>query len=148
MSAQADLELIRIRDAQDIDALNAELRAGGLPEANAAGVTLFKFARPTREVVGYVGLEGSAPDVLLRSFMVRPAERGARLGSAMLASILAEVRGRGAKRVWLLTTTAAGFFSKNNFQECERSAAPASILATEEFASVCPATAICMRKDL
>jgi N-acetylglutamate synthase-like GNAT family acetyltransferase len=148
MSAPRDLELVQIGDTSDVAALNAALRAAGLPEANADRVDLFKFVRPSREGAGYAGLEGQAPDILLRSFVVRDGERGAGVGAAMLASVLAEVRSRSAKRVWLLTTTAAAFFSKTGFQKIERSAAPAAISETEEFASVCPATAICMWKDL
>ncbi len=148
MSAPRDLELVPIGDASDVAALNAALRAAGLPEANADRVDLFKFVHPSREVAGYAGLEGEAPDILLRSFIVRDGERGAGLGAAMLASVLAEVRSRSATRVWLLTTTAAAFFSKNGFQKIERAAAPATISKTEEFASVCPSTAICMWKDL
>lgn len=148
MSRLQTFELARIIDGRDAAVLNAELRAAGLPAADVDRVRLFKFACPSRGVVGYAGLEGEAPDVLLRSFVVRDTERGAGIGSAMLESVLTEVRGKGAKRVWLLTTAAAGFFSKNKFQKSERSAAPASIAATEEFASICPASAICMWRDL
>jgi amino-acid N-acetyltransferase len=148
MNATRDLKLVRISHARDVDAFNAALRAAGLPPANAERVEVFKFVRSSGEAVGYAGLEGSAPDFLLRSFVVRDPERGAGIGSALLQSLVTEARVKGAKRFWLLTTTAAAFFSKNGFQKIERAAAPAAISETDEFASVCPSTAICMWKDV
>jgi amino-acid N-acetyltransferase len=44
----------------------------------------------------------------------------------------------------LLTTTAAPFFTRFGFTSAARDAAPAALRATAEFASLCPASAVCM----
>jgi amino-acid N-acetyltransferase len=46
--------------------------------------------------------------------------------------------------VFLLTTTAPGFFAGLDFVPCERDRAPAALRATPEFAVVCPSSAACM----
>ncbi|MGR8918854.1 MAG: hypothetical protein ACU85V_04495, partial [Gammaproteobacteria bacterium] len=48
--------------------------------------------------------------------------------------------------VSLLTETAAAFFEHLGYSRAPRAAAPATIAATAEFASLCPDTAVCMRR--
>jgi arsenate reductase len=51
-------------------------------------------------------------------------------------------------RIYLLTTTAAGFFGKRGYLPADRDQAPAGIRATREFSGVCPASAAFMVKHL
>jgi amino-acid N-acetyltransferase len=50
--------------------------------------------------------------------------------------------------VFLLTTTAERFFPRFGFEEIARDEVPASVQASVEFQSACPASAIVMRKRL
>ena len=55
---------------------------------------------------------------------------------------------RGVQELCLLTTTAEHFFERLGYQRAEREAAPASIRGTSEFTTLCPASAVFMRKRL
>ncbi|HEV2546459.1 MAG TPA: arsenic resistance N-acetyltransferase ArsN2 [Stellaceae bacterium] len=98
--------------------------------------------------VGFAGLEVCGADALLRSVVVPAERRGQGHGRAILAWMLDQARRLGVRRVFLLTTTAVDFFAAADFTRIARDAAPASIRATSEFASLCPATAACMMKPL
>jgi amino-acid N-acetyltransferase len=50
--------------------------------------------------------------------------------------------------VFLLTTTAEGFFPRFGFEAVRHADVPASVQASVEFQSACPASAIVMRKRL
>jgi amino-acid N-acetyltransferase len=92
-------------------------------------------------VAGGVGLEGLGPEVLLRSLAVAVDYRRAGLGSHLLVSAEKAAAAGGAKRIFLLTTTAKEFFASRGYREIPRKRAPAPIRATEEFATLCPASA-------
>jgi arsenate reductase-like glutaredoxin family protein len=54
----------------------------------------------------------------------------------------------GARRAWLLTTSAAAFFQKAGFKVMPREQAPSAILATREAASLCPASSILLSRAI
>lgn len=85
---------------------------------------------------------------LVRSVAVRPIHRGKGYATRVMRSLETHARHRGIDRLFLLTTTAAGFFSRLHFERCERSLAPESMRASSQFAGLCPSTAVCMCKDL
>lgn len=99
-------------------------------------------------VAGGVGLDGMGPELLLRSLVVAPAERGSGLGRALLAAIEEMARDSGAESLFLLTETAARFFAGRGFLDLSREQAPACIRQTAEFAVLCPASARLMVKTL
>jgi amino-acid N-acetyltransferase len=55
---------------------------------------------------------------------------------------------RGTHTAFLLTTTAENFFPKLGFEQIVRDDVPASVQASIEFQSACPASAVVMRKRL
>jgi amino-acid N-acetyltransferase len=55
---------------------------------------------------------------------------------------------RGIKTLYLLTTTAAQFFSRLGYEAIPRSEAAAAIAATAQFSDLCPASSTLMRKVL
>jgi amino-acid N-acetyltransferase len=85
---------------------------------------------------------------LLRSVVVERSSRGRGYGAALCAALERRARDEGVGTLYLLTTTAAEFFSARGFTEIERDDAPAAIRRTTQFADRCPATATCMRKRL
>jgi arsenate reductase len=97
-------------------------------------------------VVGAGGLEPAGGAALLRSVVVAPNERGHGTGQALVARLLEVARARGIDSLWLLTTTAPGFFADLGFRRRERDSAPPGIRATEEFTSCCPASATLMSR--
>ena len=55
---------------------------------------------------------------------------------------------RGAKALYLLTTTAEGYFPSFGFSLTSREAVPDDVRATAEFQGACPASATVMVRTL
>jgi mannose-6-phosphate isomerase-like protein (cupin superfamily) len=62
--------------------------------------------------------------------------------------MVVHARSRRIDRLYLLTTTATGFFSKLGFAQTDRASVPEALRATTQFASVCPSSSICMTKGI
>ena len=132
------------------EALAGLLARAGLPHADLTPAHLpdFLALRDGDALVGAVGLEVYGPDALLRSLVVAPERRGEGLGAGLVDAIEAHARRRGVEVLWLLTETAEGFFATRGYARAERASAPEAIRSTAEFAALCPASAVCMRKPL
>lgn len=147
---RADFDLVAPGPAA-FAALVALLADSGLPVEDLDGLDPAQFrvalSRDGR-VAGGVGLETIEKAALLRSLVVDPAQRGTGLGHALVESALELARERGVAEVWLLTTTADRFFERLGWRRVERSSAPAGIRATAEFSTLCPASSVCMVRDL
>jgi amino-acid N-acetyltransferase len=124
----------------------AMLQAAGLPEADVSEENLqhFFYAPHEESAVGLVGLELYGREALLRSLVVRQLERGKGLGLALVRHAEAYAASRGVRSMYLLTLTAETFFQRLGYARLDRSAAPASIQRTSEFASLCPASSAFM----
>ena len=96
------------------------------------------------QTVGFGGYELHGEDALLRSVVVLPALRGRGLGHDVAESVLRQAAQAGARRVYLLTTSAAPFFERLGFSRSERAAAPESIRSTRQATSLCPSSAALM----
>jgi amino-acid N-acetyltransferase len=105
-------------------------------------------ARHNAHLVGAAALELYADGALLRSVAVDPSVQGQRVGHKLTQAALEMAQQRGVETVFLLTTTADGFFPKFGFERVTRSDVPASVQASIEFKSACPASAVVMRKRL
>ena len=106
-------------------------------------------ARDNERVVGAAGLESYADGALLRSVVVAAEAHGHGLGHRLTEAALTIARDRGDSTVFLLTTTAEGFFSRFfGFERISRDEVPLSVRQSVEFTSACPASATVMRKRL
>jgi uncharacterized membrane protein YbaN (DUF454 family)/N-acetylglutamate synthase-like GNAT family acetyltransferase len=142
---------VRYEDATaaDLPAILALLEALGLPTADVGGAgQLFLVARANGAVVGCVALEPHGADVLLRSLAVSPARQGNGIGRVLHAQALARASALGLRTVYLLTTSAERLFAREGYARIDRSAVPAAIRATAEFAALCPASAACMCRSI
>jgi len=143
-TSQPSIESARPEDATVIAAL---LREAGLPHEDfAAHLANFFVARAGGAVVGAIGYEDYGADALLRSLVVAPAQRGGGLGDHLVRELTSLAQARGVQRLYLLTTTAEKFFSARGFTRIDRAAAPPVVTGTEEFRSLCPASAVCMTR--
>lgn len=97
---------------------------------------------------GVVGLELYQPVALLRSLAVASRSRGRGVGSKLLAEAERYARAREVKEIYLLTTTAERFFARSGYERVLREAAPQAIRETQEFSSLCPVSAVVMRKRI
>ncbi len=141
-------------------ALEAERLAdlGGLEEAlNRAGLPVADLDRPGRVffrfsseggTVGFGGLEGNAPDMLLRSVAVAPGNQNQGHGGRIVAALERDAAALGATRLHLLTNTAARVFRGRGYEPADRRDAPAPVVACEQFRSLCPASASYLVKRL
>lgn len=98
-------------------------------------------------VAGLETFQGSR-EGLLRSVAVSLALRGRGVGASLVVAIEAKARMLGLGRLWLLTTTAPDFFRRLGYAGSERTEAPEAVQQSNEFKSLCPASAVCLSKRL
>jgi N-acetylglutamate synthase-like GNAT family acetyltransferase len=139
------------------EAVSALVRGAHLPDIGATFPTEYVVAQRGPvigatvvgvAVVGVAGIEVYGTDALLRSVAVADAVRNRGLGRDLVRNRLEAARTRGLRAVYLLTTTAPGFFEGLGFERVPRASAPASVQASEEFASLCPDSAVCLKYPL
>ena len=99
-------------------------------------------------IIGVIGIEMYQENGLLRSLAVHPAYRKKGVGSCLTRKIESLAMQKGLKTVYLLTATAADFFSKIGYEVTQRKKVPKSIEQTEEFKNICPVSAACLFKVL
>jgi amino-acid N-acetyltransferase len=150
MSGSAGTErgpVVRPAGESDYPAVAELLQAAGLPLAGVPrSLTGFYVAEERGRVLGAVGLELHGGDGLLRSAVVAPAARGTGIGLTLVDRILTDARRRGLGAVYLLTTTAEGYFPRFGFSRVAREEVPDPVQASVEFREACPASAVVMRK--
>ncbi len=100
------------------------------------------------KVIGCVGVETYDYSGLLRSLAVNNDFRGQGIGKRLVVEAETWAKKNKLKNLYLLTTTASGFFPKINWTHIDRTAVPESIKSSTEFVSICPSTAVCMIKEL
>jgi amino-acid N-acetyltransferase len=142
--------LIRPASPADYSGLLALLDEAGLPKDDLTGARLDGFLVLARggRLEGAVGLERYGPVALLRSLAVAAKLRGAGMGRRLVDALETRAREAGVEQLWLLTTTADGFFARLGYARADRADAPDAIRGSSEFAGLCPASAICMTKRL
>lgn len=120
---------------------DADLTEEGVEEQFNSG---FVVAEIEGRIVAAAGLETYDVYGLLRSVVVSPDLRGRGVGEALVRDRLAWAAGHGLQQVYLLTTTAAPFFSRLGFSSISREAVPEAAQRSPEFAGICPSTATVM----
>jgi len=108
----------------------------------------FLVLREKGQVIGVVGVEVFGRFGLLRSLAVDSRYR--RKGFASQLAEKAEEYAASLKieTLYLLTTTAEGFFSRLSYLRVQRDSAPPPVQGTAEFKNLCPVSAVCMVKNL
>lgn len=126
------------------------LEAAALPTSDLTDAHMDDFFYMGSRVApsGLVGLEFLGGDALLRSLAVAPDQRGAGLGSALLDVAENHARARGARSIFLLTTTAEHFFKRQGYSPADRATAPPAVRNSCEFADLCPASSAFLIKHL
>ncbi len=141
--------VVRAASAADYDQVVRLLVAADLPTAGLKrSLPDFLVAEEDGRVVGVAGLEVYGDAALLRSAVVEPSRRGGGLGNGLVSALLAHAGGRGVREIYLLTTTAEGYFPRFGFIRVGREAVAPTVRASEEFRGACPDSAVAMRKIL
>lgn len=147
---------IRPATIADLPAVVALLTSAGL-QPNAVEAQFgpqFAVATDdaTQAIIGVAGVEvyrDVASDIgLLRSAAVDDAWRGQGVGSALTTERLAWAEKEQLSAIFLLTETAADFWSRFGFIHIARDAAPAALRASHEWKQGCPESAVAMALKL
>ena len=139
-----------IRQRPPLASVKALLETANLPTADLTDPHCEHFfywgtaAAPT----GLVGLELLGEVALLRSLVVSPDARSSGMGTALVQLAERHARANGVRAIYLLTTTAEGFFSRRGYSPVARDSAPEAIRSTREFAGICPASSAFLSKTL
>ena len=99
-------------------------------------------------VIGVAGVEEHGQHGLLRSVAVDPAARGRGIAERLLDACVEWARAMGKETLYLLTTTADGYFARHGFEPVERAAVPDAVRASSEFSETCPSSATVMLRTL
>lgn len=144
-----DIDIRKARSL-DLEAAITLLEEAQLPVADldARKFRDFLVARIDGRPAGFVGIERFGRYGLLRSLVVAPAHRDAGLGRRLVSALESRARAAGVDEMWLLTIDADRWFEGAGYLRCERSEAPEVIASSEEFTSLCPGSAVLMRKFL
>jgi amino-acid N-acetyltransferase len=134
----------------DESAVKKLLSESDLPVADIAGQSLQHFfgCGSGLRLEGVIGLELYGDAALLRSLAVAPGRRRAGWGSKLVAHAERHAQDQGVKSLYLLTTTAEGFFLRRGYTRIPREDAPPAIKRTREFSGICPVSSAFMVKML
>ena len=135
------------RDAPQIRAL---LESEDLPvsDLSTAAPHFLVACDVSDQIVAAGALQWFGKTALLRSIVVAPPARGTGLGQRVVQALEGAAREGKAGQLVLLTLTAKSFFERQGYQVIDRASVPDDVQGSEEFRSLCPASAICMAKKL
>lgn len=134
----------------DLAKIQSLLESCDLPFADLKATHLdhFFLSAEGGQLAATIGLEPCGSAGLLRSLAVTSLHRGKGLGCQLVARAEEHARMLRLEALFLLTTTAEGFFSALDYQVINRAAAPFPIQQTSEFSTICPSNSVCMFKRL
>lgn len=135
-------------DGPDYAAFVDALTVGGLPIDDLGDGGRFFALHNAGELVGFGGLDGAGPNQMIRSIVISPTSRGRGYGQAVVQALVEQAKAAGAERLWLLTTSAKGFFAGLGWAEANRASAPDPIRTSRQFAGLCPSSAVLMCRRL
>ena len=138
--------LIEPATPRDLPAVEALLTANELPlEGLRDHAATLLVARQQGEVVGSSALEVYGQAALLRSVAVASGLRRQGLGQKLVHRALEQARQHGISEIYLLTTSAAEFFTRLGFAPIGRNEVHSAVQQSVEFTSACPASAQTLR---
>ena len=148
MDEDIKIEIFTKADGKKIPKL---LSQAGLPTEDLTQDKLKNFLVAKQEkgsLIGSIGVEPYGDVGLLRSLVVHPSHRGQGAGKRLTDELESFAKRKGIKTLYLLTTTAADFFTHLGYGVIQRTHVPQLIAETEEFKNICPMSAVCLSKNL
>ena len=140
---------VRAAVPADLDRVRQLLAASSLPlEGVPASLSGYAVAEEAGTILGVAGVEDCGEYGLLRSAAVDPDARNRGIGKKLVERLIDDAKHSGRKTLYLLTTTAKGYFPSFGFAETPRDDLPPAIRATEQFTTSCPSSATVMKLDL
>ena len=141
--------VLETASSAELDAVLRLLSENNLPTADLQShIDTFTLARAGGTVVGTAGIEIYGELALLRSLCVAEPHRSKGIGVVLVATVASRAAAQGVRELYLLTTSAASYFADLGFLPLARDQAPLDIRDTVQFRTLCPSSAICMRKPI
>ncbi len=127
----------------------ALLTSANLPISDIGeNVTLFSL-ETSEEIIGTAGLEILGNIGLLRSVSVVENQQSNGYGHLIVQNLEMYAKTQNIKELYLLTTNAKEFFEKKcTYEVIERANVPIEIQNSQQFSSVCPSSAVVMKKNI
>jgi len=149
MRAELGDLVIRPARAEDLGGIEHLLIDRRLPPAGISEHLADSLvAEKGTELLGCAGIERYGDVGLLRSVAVLESASGRGLGVRLVEAAITRASRVGIQTLYLLTTTAAGYFPRFGFEVIPRTELPAVLNASEELQGACPASATAMRRPL
>jgi amino-acid N-acetyltransferase len=136
---------IAVSETERQEAINL-LSQHGLPISDIDDDKLLYLLVNGEKIIGTAGLEIFNDCALLRSVSVIKEEQGKGYGKVINEQLENYAKESGINCLYLLTTTAKDFFDKQGYCVIKREESPESIKQTAEFTSLCPSSAVVMKK--
>ncbi|MFX0185984.1 MAG: arsenic resistance N-acetyltransferase ArsN2 [Candidatus Hodarchaeota archaeon] len=136
--------IIKANDTHLLGIINLLNQVNLPPEGIEAHLADFIVATHDNKVIGCAGIEIYETVGLLRSVAVHPNYQGKNIGNALIRQILLNAQNREVEEIFLLTETAEKYFLRFGFKKINREDVKNRIKETQEFKSLCPASAISM----
>lgn len=108
----------------------------------------FVIAKEDATPVGVAGLETFGSVGLLRSVAVAPNQQGKGIAPQLIGRLLEAAQAIHLHDLYLITTTADGYFTRFGFAPVSREQVPDPIQQTQQFSGLCPSSAIVMKCSL
>jgi len=137
---------IRLATFKDYKSITSLLQSVSLPTQGVKKhLSNFVVLLDGETLIGTGGMEIYGDKALLRSLAVHPDYQNKGFGQRLYKRILENARKLNINELYLLTETAERFFAKMGFEKISREEADERVKVSEEFLSICPSTAACMR---
>ncbi|MEZ0487454.1 arsenic resistance N-acetyltransferase ArsN2 [Fibrella aquatica] len=124
--------------------IQADLLTDDLPDE--LGTFTLAFDHDT--LAGAAGVEGFGTVGLLRSVAVSSVYQAQRIGRQLIDASVELAANQGIQELYLITTTADGYFDRLGFERVERGKVPEAIAKTRQFSDLCPASSVVMKKEV
>ena len=145
-ASEVMMPVLTITDAgaADLSDVCALLEAAGLsPEGVAEEISGFLIAREDGRAVAVAGLEDHGSAGLLRSVAVATDRRNRGLAATLITMLIERSRARGDEALYLLTSTAEGYFERFGFWKVDRSDVRPAVQGSEQFqGATCRSSAV------
>lgn len=141
--------VVRAAVSEDYESIAVLLKSVNLPTEGVKGhLSNFVVLMDDGSLIGTGGMEIYGDKALLRSLAIHPDYQNRGHGQQIYRRILENAREQNISELYLLTETAERFFAALGFERISREAADERVKTSEEFRSLCPSTAACMRLKL
>jgi amino-acid N-acetyltransferase len=138
---------VAVSETQRQEAINL-LQQHDLPVSDIDESKILCLLMDEEKIIGTAGLEIFEDGALLRSISVIKEEQRKGYGKFINEQVEKYAKENGIHCLYLLTNTAKDFFDKQGYVEIKREESPEALKQTAEFTSLCPSSAVVMKKRI